>query len=267
MTNPSVGRLNALVPMFAFYAAAAGVVVVWRLTALGLLSRQPDLEGTWWLVPALLAAAGIVHLVCGLYVLHHRPGRASQLFACFCICFGLHWGGPLELATGPLRTTLLLFYLLISGVLGATLLLHFALVFPRGWRAGTSLVFLRILYLPMVVATVLGVPAVVSPSESGLRTTARGGFLLLHTLVSNLYSIVALVLFVVLLFGRSMNSIQKRYVGLMIAGMLAAWLPYILASSAGVENADPWNLTVVALPLSFTIAFFGIRGRTEVLIP
>jgi len=64
-----------------------------------------------------------------------------------------------------------------------------------------------------------------------------------------------------------MNSIQKRYVGLMIAGMLAAWLPYILASSAGVENADPWNLTVVALPLSFTIAFFGIRGRTEVLIP
>jgi hypothetical protein len=42
------------------------------------------------------------------------------------------------------------------------------------------------------------------------------------------------------------------------AVIAAAWLPYLVASAAGVDT-DPWNLTVVALPISFAIAFFGIR--------
>ncbi len=49
----------------------------------------------------------------------------------------------------------------------------------------------------------------------------------------------------------------------MVAGMLAAWLTYLIASSIGVENTDRWNLTVVALPLSFTIAFFGISATAD----
>lgn len=248
--------------LIAFYVTAAGVLV-WKLTALVLLSRQPESNGTWWIVPALLTVAGIAHLVCGLYALHRWPGRASRLFAGFCICFGLHWGGPLELAAGSLRTSLLLFYLLFSGILGATLFLQFALAFPRQWRAGKSRTFLRLLYVPMALATVLGVLVTLSPSGSELRANAQGGFLLSHSIVSNLYSIVALALLVALLFGNSMNSIQKRYVSLMVAGILVAWLPYIVASSAGVQNTDPWNLTVVALPLSFVIAFFGIRATAE----
>ncbi len=42
--------------------------------------------------------------------------------------------------------------------------------------------------------------------------------------------------------------------------MLVAWLPYLVASAIEVQPTDPFNLTVVALPLSFVIAFFGIRS-------
>ena len=44
----------------------------------------------------------------------------------------------------------------------------------------------------------------------------------------------------------------------MVSGMLIAWLPYIVAAAAGAAT-DPWNLTVVALPVSFAIAIFGIE--------
>ena len=260
MKDMSRRSAGTAIPIAAFYGAALAVLA-WRLAAWAPWVRRPDPDRLDWIVPSLLALVGVSFLVCGLVVLRRWPGRASRLFAGFCICYGLHWGGPLEPSAASLRTALLLFYLLISGVLSATLLLHFVLAFPRPWRAGQSPVVLRVLYAPAVVAALFCVIAVVSPSGSGPRTFAQQGFLLVHTIVSNLYSFAALLLYVVLLFGRSMNSSQKKYVALMVLGMLTAWLPYIIASGLNVENTDPWNLTVVALPLSFVLAFGGLFLR------
>jgi len=68
---------------------------------------------------------------------------------------------------------------------------------------------------------------------------------------------------VIPLFGNRLKATQKKYVGLMVAGMLVAWLPYIVTSATGIEDTDVWNLSVFALPLSFTIAFFGIHGASS----
>ena len=76
--------------------------------------------------------------------------------------------------------------------------------------------------------------------------------------MSNLFAVVALAFFVSRILGAGLIRAQKRYVGLMVAGMLTAWLPYLVASTVGVDT-DPWNLTVIALPISFTIALFGME--------
>ena len=96
-------------------------------------------------------------------------------------------------------------------------------------------------------------PVVVSPSESSLQATTQGLFLVLHTIVSNLFGAIALAFFVSHIFRAGLSGTQKGYVGLMVIGMLTAWLPYLVASTAGVDT-DPWNLTQVALPTSFAIA-------------
>jgi hypothetical protein len=242
---------------FHLAATAALGVAVWRAAALIILFSRTDSTGSALTIKVLLACLGIVFLACGLLVLRKIPSRVALLFAGFCICSGLHWGGPLELASGPLRTGLLLFYLLVSSFLGSTLLLRFAMKFPVS-RAANRPVLVRILYGPVIVATVLAVVYLASPLDSDFRAGIEGLFLALHAIVSNLFSVVALVLLTSDIFRRLLTPAQKRYVGLMLAGMLTAWLPYLVASSVGVET-DPWNLTVVALPVSFVIALFGIE--------
>ena len=124
------------------------------------------------LIPALLAVLGATFLACGLLVFRKVPGKASLLFVWFCICSALHWGGPLELAPGEFRTGLILFYFLVSGILGATFLLHFALEFPKRSPIADHKSLTALLYGPTVLAAVLAAAYLVSPSESGLRNTA-----------------------------------------------------------------------------------------------
>ena len=79
----------------------------------------------------LLAVLGMLFVACGLLVFRKTPSRTSLLFAGFCLCSGLHWGGPLELSSAPLRTGFLLLYFVVSSVLGEVFFLRFALSFPR----------------------------------------------------------------------------------------------------------------------------------------
>ena len=202
-------------------AAACGVAI-WRVAALVLLSSQADPTGDALIIKALLAALGMVFVACGLLVFLKLPSRASLLFAGFCICSGLHWGGPLELPPGQLRTALILFYLLVSSFLGSTFLLHFALYCPRKLRVAQKQFVMWLLYAPVVVATALAVVYLVSPAESDLRATAQGLFLILHEIVSNLFAVVALVLVVSCVFRAGLTRVQKRYVVLMATPQAAA---------------------------------------------
>ncbi len=101
-----------------------------------------------------------------------------------------------------------------------------------------------------------------SPAEGDLRDAAQETIYLLHAGNSNHFPALALVLYLSLLFRPGLTRTQKNYVGLMVSGMLVAWLPYIVAAAAGADT-DPWNLTVVALPISFAIAFFGIQETRD----
>lgn len=220
---------------------AMAAVVVWRVAALVLAESESPL------VSLLLALVGASFLLCGLVVYLRVPGRASGLFVWYCICSGLHWGGYLELPEGELRTALILLYLLISGILAAILLLHLALLFPKAYSIADRKPVVGLLYLPAALAALL-------------MLFSQQGFLVVHAIVSNLFSLVALVLIASHLFRSGPGKAEKGYVGLMVVGMLVAWLPYIIASSIGVQETDPWNLTVVALPATFAIALLGMRA-------
>ncbi|MDH3628181.1 MAG: hypothetical protein OEV00_01460 [Acidobacteriota bacterium] len=224
--------------------ASAGVIV-WRVVAWLLVFTQEGVSSGALLMQSLLATLGLAFLVCGWWVFSKIPGTAGLLFAGFCLCSGLHWGGPLELDGGSLRTALILFYILVSSILGATLLLQFALWFPRESTLARKRFVIGLLYAPLVLATLLAVGALIGGSADLV--------LLVHAVVSNLFSVVALGIIASHLFRSALTGAGKKYVGLMVLGMLLAWLPFLIASSIGVA-ADPWNLTVVALPITFAVA-------------
>jgi hypothetical protein len=106
-------------------------VAIWRVAALLLVYGQADAAEESLIFSALLATLGMVFVAYGLLVLWKIPSKTNLLFAGFCICSGLHWGGPLELPAGPLRVGFILFYVVVSSLLGEVFFLQFALSFLR----------------------------------------------------------------------------------------------------------------------------------------
>ncbi len=206
---------------------------------------------------SLLTALGLSFLACGLIVYYRVDGTASTLFAAYCLCAALHWGGPLEIAAGSWRTGLIFFYLLASGVLGETLFLQLALAFPKRSRLLDGRLSLLVLYAPLSAGTIAMAVLLASPTGSGVRETAQSTLMLLHGVVTNLFAVLALALFTYRLARAEPRGPERRFVGLMVAGLLVAWLPYLIASSLGGDT-DLWNLTMIALPVSFTISFLGM---------
>lgn len=241
----------------AAYLGASLVVMLWKALALARIVAG-DAEAGVALVQALLAAVGLVFLVCGLVVLRRRCGHTAALFAGFCLSAGLHWGGPIELSPGPLRTALVLLYVILSSFLAESLFLRLALSFPRQIRLARLRLTGPILFSPVALATVLAAVYLAAPAGGELRAAAEGWFSLLHLVVSNLYPLLVLALFIGHLVRAGLTRREKRHVAMMVGGMLTAWLPYLAAAAAGLDT-DPWNLAMVALPVSFTIGILGIE--------
>ena len=146
---------------------------------------------------------------------------------------------------------------------GSTFLLQFTLCFPQKYRVADKRNLIRSLYAPVVVATVLAAVYLILPPASSVRGTTSGLFMQLHEIVSNLFAVIAFALVVSRILRSDPTRPRKRYMVLMVAGMLTAWLPYLVAASVDVDT-DPWNLMMVALPISFTVALFGTaRARRE----
>jgi len=245
------------------FLAGGAAVALWKLVVLLLAASSASADEGPGLIKVLLALVGLTFVVSGLLVLKERPSRPRLLFAGFCLCAGLHWGGPLEPAPGPLRTSLLFFYLLVSSLVGEALFLHFALLFPKRTNAGDSRLVRYFLYGPLVAGTLLAILAVIGSKGSGTQAAGQTGFLMLHTVISNLFPALVLLLYVSYVARRKVTPIERPHVALMVAGMLIAWLPYLAASVAGWEP-DPWNLSMVALPVAFAIGILGIeRTRTS----
>lgn len=239
-------------------ATAVGAVVLWKVLALVFLLQQDGSGEVSFVVKVLLTSVGLTFLVCGLLVRRYVPGRASSLYLAFCICAGLHWGGPLELPVGQLRTGLILAYVLVSSILSETLFLRFALVFPKEQRFADNTFLVRLLYAPGIAALLFAVVYLVASPGGSVRTATYGLFSALHTLVTNLFPVLALVVFVSWIVRVGISPTQKRFLGLMVGGMLTAWIPGLVASYLGADT-DKWNLIVVILPVSCVIAILGIE--------
>lgn len=230
--------------------------MAWRIAALALPSGGPGV------LDLLLSGVGLVYVATGLVVALRIPGTSARLFAAFCLCSGLHWGGPLELGHEPSRRALLYLYVLVSGILGQAVFLELGLRFPRATRLGASGVWRRGLYAPVAIGLVLAVVAWGAAEGTELRQSASGLFLLVHSLVSNLYPAAVLGLYLAWLVKSAVGRFEKAWLSTMIGGMLLAWTPYLIASALGLET-DPWNLTMVALPLAFAGALFALSRQRQ----
>lgn len=196
----------------------------------------------------LLAALGVSFLVAGFFILVRASGLPSRLFAAFCVCGALHWGGPIAFDHVTLEMGFLLFYLLISGTLGETLLLHFALQFTS--KTGSiSKRLLVAIYFPFILSAGLAFGVFFTSPDSPLQNP----FLIVHLIVGTGCGAVVLLLLIISLFRKAGSGIGRGTIALMIAGLLIAWLPEMIVSSVGGNN-EPWLLTFVAIPIAFSIA-------------
>jgi hypothetical protein len=237
---------------YRYFIAASCLVLVWRVLALFL--RDADEQSLSMAI--LLAALGVSFLVAGFFIFVRTQGTMPRLFIAYCVCNGLHWGGPIAFDNATLEIGFLLFYLLISGTLGETFLLHFALTFAS--KTGSiSKKLLFAIYVPFLLSIALAVGVFFTSPESPLQNP----FLITHLIVGNGYGAVVLLLLIISLFKKTGSNIGKGTIALMIASLLIAWLPEMIVSSLGGNN-EPWLLTFVAIPIAFSIALTRAR-RTE----
>ena len=241
-------------------AGACGVAL-WKAAALLLVYREVVPNGDPLFVKALLALLGLVFVACGLIAFWVVPNRASLLFAGFCLCSGLHWGGPLELPSGPLRTGLILVYVLVTSLVGEVFFLRFALCFPKKSPLDDRRPVVWVLYAAPIVAAVLAALYFAAPAGSSFENAAKQSFFFVTSAVGTLFALIAFALIASHSFRSGLDGRHRLYVILMVVGMAAAWLPYSVAESIGADSTY-WTLTFAALPVCFAIAFVRIeKGR------
>lgn len=151
-------------------------VLLWRLAAAvspyregALASMTSDTLNT----RLGLGAMGILFMACGVYAYARRRNRVVMLFALYACSGGLHWGGPIHFSNPSLEAALFLFYLVASGVLSETFLLHFILLYTGISRKFSDKKWF-ILYLPALVLGLLGTAILFLPADSARSKTLLG---------------------------------------------------------------------------------------------
>ncbi|HXV75732.1 MAG TPA: hypothetical protein VD788_05380 [Candidatus Polarisedimenticolaceae bacterium] len=238
----------------------ACTVVSWRLLA---LARPHPAAEDPAVVRLALAGLGLLFVACGMWAWHRRPGVPTRLFALYGLASGLHWGGPLGIGTSDLQTFELVFYVVASSVLGGTLLLHLALVFPRRLPPSTLAGAMAVLYAP---ATIGGLSALGSLAAAGRSLVVVNRVLPLLLVVATAYGYAAAASWI----GRLILSPADRRAGslpLIVTALLGGALPHLVVSSIGPphELGGLWNLLLAAFPIA--LAFALIRDRVEPASP
>lgn len=214
------------------------------------LGVEPDAD-----IKLALGVMGFGYLACGVVVFRRVRTAASGLFALHCLGQAVHWGGPpnQQLATW-------LVYFVIS-MLGISALLHFTLLFPSRWQLAGRRATRLFLYLPIALAAVLAVARVLTTGATG--ETLQGIFFILELIQVNLYALLAIVVVAVRFAGAGRVEGRANGLGVMLAGMVLAYLPYVVASLVpALAPADPQLLTLFFLLSPVVIAHAILRvGR------
>ncbi|MCZ6807922.1 MAG: PDZ domain-containing protein [Deltaproteobacteria bacterium] len=219
-------------------------------------------HGTQRNVMLATIAMGLLHLLCGAAAWFYAPGKAGNLFALFCATTAVHWSG-FRPATSDVNEWAFVSVLLLGTGFAASFLLHFTLVYPRPWSLEARRVTRAVLYGPPVLAFLVAVVSVAlhgGPMSSGLQAV----FFMLTNIPGYLFSLLALVVIGVRI--RKADATERRNSGLnvMLVGMLAAYVPYLLvmllevvAPSVpipGGVGAYPYTLFFVLTPVAFLYA-------------
>ncbi len=241
--------------------------------------EQVALQAASWRGPqrnVMLATIvmGLLHLLCGVTAWFGAPGKAGNLFALFCATTAVHWSGFRPTTSDAIEWAFFTVLLLGTGF-AASFLLHFTLVYPRPWSPEARRVTRVVLYGPPALAVLVAVVSVAlhgGPMSNGLQ----GVFFLLTNVPGYLFSSLALIVVIVRI--RRTDPIERRDSGLnvMLAGMLAAYVPYLLvmllevvAPSVpipGGVGAYPYTLFFVLTPVAFLYALL-TGGSPKPTIP
>ena len=234
--------------------------------------EQVTLQAASWRGPqrnVMLATIvmGLLHLLCGVTVWFAARGKAANLFALFCATTAVHWSG-FRPTTSDATEWAFFTVLLVGTGFAASFLLHFTLVYPQPWSLEARRVTLVVLYGPPALAFLVAVVSVAlhgGSMFSGLQVL----FFLLTNVPGYVFSLLALIVVVVRL--RRASPSERRHSGLnvMLAGMLAAYLPYLLvllleavAPSVPIPGglgAYPYTLFFVLTPVAFLYAMLNRR--------
>ncbi len=256
----TAGPTDRLWPMG--LTALAVLVLGWRAAALlDVLAgpREEPVTTADALLTGALGVIGVIFVLVGLRAVWSFNVPATRLFALYAAFAGLHWGGPLQLSSGQLQTGLDLAYVLLSGILAQSLLLHFTFTYPDAEsRARTARLAL---YGPVLLALAVALALLAAPQASPAREALKGAFLAIYLLQTNLYAGLA-ALTVATSFRRASPRERRRSgLGVLLLALAGPGLLYLAVEAIeAVEPGaiDPAGLGTEPFHLFFVLTPLGI---------
>lgn len=263
MNDSLPARLNGTV-------IAASILVVALRIAVGLrdvasIGVEPGNEVA---LRVALGVMGLGYLACGLVAFWRARSTASALFTLHGMCQAIHWGGPVRVSSDTSQLAIWFLYFTVS-MLGISALLHFTLLFPRRWTIASRKSTRLFLYLPVVLAAVLGASRMMLPSSSAVGDALQSSFFILEAVQVNLYDLLALIVIVVRFARASRQERHMSSLGVMLAGAVIGPLPYLVAmliqslapgiTIPGGLGLQPYTLFFILTPLAFTYSILRYR--------
>ncbi len=198
----------------------------------------------------VLNLVGLCFLSAGVYFWLYGRFSAHKIAAIFLILQALHWGGPVIIGS---RLASLVIYLLLSGVLAETCLLHLAVVFKSG---SVSHRLMGFIYGPFAITVLIGLAVILS-------LLAPEQFLMAHGLIG---IVIALATLTLLLTGDGLS--RWFAVSLLIAWIPTTFAPLVASALGEIDIAgrgsEPLNVFFVAIPIGFVLAERLICGSSRV---
>ncbi len=143
-------------------------------------------------------------------------------------------------------------------MLGISALLHFTLLFPNRWPLVGRRSTWVFLYIPVALAAILAIATMLATGATG--ETLRGAFFILEMVQVNLYTLLAIVVIAIRFAKASRPERRATGLGVMLAGMVGADLPYVAGSLIpALAPSDPQILTLFFLLSPIVIAYAILR--------
>jgi hypothetical protein len=212
----------------------------------------------------ITAVVGLVFLLSGIAAYVRAPSTTTFLFAVVGLCFGASLiPGPYIQA--PAQRTFMSFASFLALLAGFAALLHLMLVFPHRKEVIKRRWTRQLLYLPVAVVLLVGIPGILagpSTDRPGFALAIFNGIVLLG------YAVLS-VLALVHSYARA-NPTDRRGQGLnvLLAGFIVGLLPIGASVLAGMfvrvdllPGGDYFHLTLILIPVSIALAL--VKGARQ----